>query len=255
MNKNIILSIAKIFSYIWFLIPNKIRRLIFTSFFILESRSNNPSISIKNLFLIKDKLDWIINERALKYGNGIHPKHSLTNYHQFFIERIKNCENVLDIGCGNGSVAISVARSLPSSSITGIDINKKNIQFAKEKQKKNNLSNLNFINGNINDYSRIPSDVVILSNVLEHIENRTLFLENIQKLSGAKTFLIRVPYFKRDWQIAFRKQLGMYYFSDNDHKIEHTLEELKQELKTANIIMKETITVWGEIWTKCEYDI
>ena len=61
-----------------------------------------------------------------------------------------------------------------------------------------------------------------------------------KKISGAKTFLIRVPYFKRDWQVAFRKELGMYYFSDNDHKIEHTIEELKNELTKVNLSMKET---------------
>ena len=254
MKKNIILVFAKFFSYPWLLVPTKLRRFIFTCFFILESRDSNPSISMKNLFLIKDKLDWIINERALKYGEGIHPKHKLTDYHQFFIDRINNGENVLDVGCGNGSVAISLATELSHSFITGIDINKKNIEFAKEKQKESNLKNLNFIHGDIEEHPEIISDVVILSNVLEHIDNRILFLRNIQKLSGANTFLIRVPYFKRDWQIAFRKKLGMYYFSDNDHKIEHTLEELKKELGNANLIMKETKTVWGEIWTKCEYD-
>ena len=255
MKKNIILSLAKIFSYIWFLIPTKLRRLIFTSFFILESRKNNTSISIQNLFLIKDKLNWIINERALKYGDGIHPKHSLTKYHQFFIDRIKNGENVLDVGCGNGSVAISIAKKLPNSFITGIDINKKSIEFAKDKQININLKNLNFIHGDIDELPEIASDVVILSNVLEHIENRILFLKKIQKISGAKTFLIRVPYFKRDWEVAFRKELNMYYFSDNDHKIEHTIEELKNELSKVNLVMREIKTVWGEIWTKCEYDL
>ncbi len=255
MKKNLILKVAKIFSYIWLVIPCKIRRFIFTSFFILESRENNIEISIKNLFLVKDKLDWIINERALRYGDGIHPKHKLTNYHKFFIDRIKNGESVLDVGCGNGSVAISIAKKLSSSFVIGIDINKKNIQFAKEKQKLNNLRNLNFIYGNVNDEVKIVSDVVILSNVLEHIQNRSLFLKNVQRLSGAKTFLIRVPYFKRDWQIAFRKELGMYYFSDNDHKIEHTIKELEEELKEANLYMEETKLAWGEIWTKCQYEI
>ena len=255
MRKNIILSIAKVFSYFWLFIPSKIRRFIFTSFLILESRDSNRSKSIKNLFLIKDKLEWIINERAINYGNGIHPKHLLTNYHQFFIDRIKDGDRVLDVGCGNGSVALSIAKKKLNSFITGIDLDKNNIKFAKEKQKNNNLKNLNFINGDVNDLKEIKSDVVILSNILEHIEKRSLFLANIQKLTGANLYLIRVPYFKRDWQIAFRKELGMYYFSDKDHKIEHTLEELKQELKISNLKMNETIIIWGEIWTKCEYEI
>ena len=255
MRKNIILSIAKVSSYFWLFLQSKIRRFIFTGFLILESRDSNRLKSIKNLFLIKDKLDWIINERAIKYGNGIHPKHLITNYHQFFIDRIKEGESVLDVGCGNGTVAISIAKRYPKSLITGVDLDKKNIKFAKEKQKQNNLKNLNFINCDINECTEIKTDIVILSNVLEHIENRPLFLRNIQKLTGSNIFLIRVPYFKRDWQIAFRKEIGIYHFSDKDHKIEHTLEELKQELKISNFKMNETILIWGEIWTKCEYEI
>ena len=255
MSKSFILIIAKFISTFWLLIPFKIRRFIFTGFFILESRDNNKSKSIKNLFLIKDNIDWIINERALKYGGGIHPKHYLTNYHQFFIDRINNGQNVLDVGCGNGAVSISIAKKHLKSFIIGIDLNKKNIQFAKEEQKNINLNNLSFIHGDINDYPEIKSDIVILSNVLEHIENRVLFLKKIQQLSNAKTFLIRVPYFKRDWQVAFRKELGMYYFSDNDHKIEHTLNELNAELNKANLKIIETKIIWGEIWTKCEYEI
>ena len=34
-----------------------------------------------------------------------------------------------------------------------------------------------------------------------------------------------------------------------------TLEELEKELGEANLVIKETITDWGEIWTKCEYDL
>ena len=255
MKKRTILNIAKIFSYFWLLIPAKLRRFLFTSFLILESRDNNTSQSIKNLFLIKDKLDWIINERALKFGEGIHPKHSLTNYHDFFIERIKNGDNVLDVGCGNGSVAISIAKKMPDSKVIGIDIDRNNIEFAKQKLKENNLRNLTFIHGDIKDQKEIKSEIVILSNILEHIENRPLFLKNIIFISNAKTFLIRVPYFKRDWQIAFRKELGIYYFSDLDHKIEHTIDELKYELSEANLSICEIITIWGEIWAKCEYEI
>tara|TARA_Y100000589_G_scaffold53715_1_gene44647 strand:- start:1736 stop:2533 length:798 start_codon:yes stop_codon:yes gene_type:complete len=255
MNKKIILRIAKILSYIWLIIPSRLRRLIFTGFFILESRDDNKKESFKNLFYLKDKLDLVINERALKYGKGIHPKHKLTNYHKFFIDRIKNGENVLDVGCGNGSVAISIAKEFLNSKIIGIDINKDNIQFANKKLKENDLKNLIFINGDINQQNGISSDVVILSNILEHIDNRISFLKNIKDLTGANKFLIRVPYFKRDWQIAFRKEIGVYYFSDNDHKIEHTIEELKKELIQANFIMEETIIIWGEIWTTCKYEI
>ena len=65
------------------------------------------------------------------------------------------------------------------------------------------------------------------------------------------TFLIRVPLFERDWQLALRKELGIYYFSDLDHEIEHTTSEFKREVNDANLKIKEIFTIWGEIWANC----
>ena len=255
MKRNFILKIARLISIPWLFLPFKLRKLLFTIFFIIESRGDDPRKGLISLFLIKDNIDWVINERALKYGLGIHPKHSLMKYHDFFISRIKDGSKVLDVGCGIGMVSMNVAKKLTKSSIIGIDINKKNIMQANELLNKSNLKNVKFIYGDINDQKDINAEYVILSNVLEHIENRTKFLKNIQKISKSKIFLIRVPNFERDWQIAMRKELGIYYFSDVDHKIEHTVEQLKNDIEKAGFIMKETITTWGEIWAKCEYGL
>ena len=85
--KNILLLFANFFSLFWRLIPFKIREFLFTSLFIIESRGSSSKNSLKRIFIIKDKLEWIINERAIKYGNGIHPKHEVTTYHKFFLDR------------------------------------------------------------------------------------------------------------------------------------------------------------------------
>ena len=90
-----------------------------------------------------------------------------------------------------------------------------------------------------------------MSNILEHIKDRRDFLLNIVKKSGAKTILIRVPLFERDWQLALRKELGMYYFSDLDHEIEHTIDEFKKEISDSKLKIKEMFTIWGEIWANC----
>ena len=255
MKKNHILYIAKLVSIPWLILPFRLRKIFFTIFFILESRGDDPKKGLKSLFLIKDNLDWVINERALKYGSGIHPKHYLMNYHKFFSSRIKDGSKVLDVGCGIGIVSLKIAKELTKSSIIGIDINKKNIIIANELLDKINLKNVKFIYGDINNQKDINAEYVILSNILEHIENRTKFLRNIQKISNSKIFLIRVPNFERDWQIAMRKELGIYYFSDVDHKIEHTVQQLKKDIEKAGFTIKEIITVWGEIWATCEYGI
>ncbi len=255
MKRNFILKIANLISIPWLFLPFRLRKLLFTIFFIIESRGGDPKKGLKSLFLIKDNIDWVINERALKYGLGIHPKHSLMNYHEFFSSRIKDGSKVLDVGCGIGMVSMHVGKNLTKSSIIGIDINKQNILHANELLRKSNLKNVKFIYGDINDQNDIKAEYIILSNVLEHIENRIEFLKNIQKVSNSKIFLIRVPNFERDWQIAMRKELGIYYFSDVDHKIEHTADQLKIELERSGFTIKEIFTVWGEIWVECEYGL
>ena len=182
----------------------------------------------------------------------MHLKHRLINYHNFFIDNIKNGESVLDIGCGYGAVSRSVASSKSKSKIIGIDIKKENIIKANSYR---NMKNLKFIVQDANtDNLFIKSDVVILSNVLEHIENRILFLSHIKKYSDPKKILIRVPLFERDWQMPLRKELKINYFSDEDHKIEHTLNEFKNELSSANIKIDNLSTKWGEIWAVCHYE-
>ena len=247
MKKKILFFISLI-ARVWVLIPSKLRVYLFTFFYLLESRNKDAAKGLKNLFKLKDKLEWVINERALSYGNGIHPKHKLTKYHYFFIERIKNGETVIDIGCGYGAVARSIAKAKKLSTVYGIDVDPVKIKQASSYDK---IENLFFIKGDAEKNLDFKADVVVLSNVLEHIVSRKEFLKNIRKSTNAKKFLIRIPMFERDWQIPLRKELQINYFSDNDHKIEHTVEEFKKEIETCEFVITYMTTIWGEIWAEC----
>ena len=251
MNKKLILKIANLCSNFWLLIPPKIRELIFTSAFILESRSSKPGLGLKRLFKLKNKLEWVINERSIAYDSGIHPKHRLTNYHEFFIDRINDGEIILDVGCGQAIVAASIAAARKKTMVIGIDINADNISKGKNLIEEKKLKNVQLISGDINDQLELNVDKVIISNVLEHVENRIEFIENIKLITKAEYFLIRVPMFERDWQIPLMRELGIDYFSDNDHKIEHSINEFEKEMLASKLIIKEMKTIWGEIWVSC----
>ena len=58
--------------------------------------------------------------------------------------------------------------------------------------------------------------------------------------------------FERSWEIAMRKELGVNYYSDNDHKIEHTVIEFKKEMAKSNVEIEKLHTIWGEIWAVCK---
>ena len=95
-------------------------------------------------------------------------------------------------------------------------------------------------------------EVVVLSNVLEHIKNRTSFIKKITNNSKCHKILIRVPLFERSWEIPMRKELGINYYSDNDHKIEHTLNQFKKEMAVSKVQIDKLHTIWGEIWAVCK---
>ena len=84
MNKNLFLKVANTFSLLWLLISSKLRKFLFTSFFILKSRGSKSANGLIRLFDLKNKLELVINEISIAYYKGMHPKHRLTNYYEFY---------------------------------------------------------------------------------------------------------------------------------------------------------------------------
>lgn len=247
--KRLLLSIASVLGIVWRLLPESLRMGFFSGLFVLESRQNDAAEGLRRLLAMRDRIDWVTNERAMAYGSGEHPKHRLTGYHDFFVEHIADGERVLDVGCGYGAVARSIARARPSSSVTGIDQNPGRLAQARSAD---NPANLSFVEGDAT--KSVPSgpwDAVVLSNVLEHIAERPAFLLALQEATAARRYLVRVPLFEREWQMALRRELGVDFRSDADHKIEHTLAEFRDELSQAGLEAVELKTLWGEIWADC----
>lgn len=179
---------------------------------------------------------------AVRTENGLHPKHRLLNYHQFFLGGIKSGERVLDVGCGNGALAFDLAKK--ASFILAVDLDQKNIATAKKKFQAPNIDYQ--LKDATKDLINERFDVVILSNVLEHIENRADFLSKLRNL--APRILLRVPMLNRDWLVLYKKELGLDYRLDKGHFIEYTLENLIAELGIAGWQIVSHNIQFGEIW-------
>jgi len=184
----------------------------------------------------------IISYLAIKTEGGLHPKHRLIGYHKFFTDNVSIDDRVLDIGCGNGSLVYDVASK--AKSVTGIDISEKNIQKAKLK---NNRINIKYIVGDATkDLSGEIFDVIILSNVLEHIEDRVGFMKRLKGL--ASKYLIRVPMFDRDWIPLYKKELGVEWRLDLTHYTEFTKASFEKEITEAGYSIESLSVQFGEIW-------
>ena len=235
-------------AWLWQLLPGRLREGLVTGLYVLESRGD-AARGLRRLATLQDRLEWVFNERAMIYGEGVHPKHRLMRYHDFFIERIAPGASVLDIGCGYGAVARSIAVRVPGSTVVGVELDRGRLALARAGSVPANLS---FVEADARrNLPAGPWRVVVLSNILEHIEDRVGFLKDILRQAQPEKLLIRVPLFERDWKVALRKDLGVNYFSDPTHFIEHTRAELAREVSAAGLAQTETILLWGEIWTEC----
>ena len=97
----------------------------------------------------------------------------------------------LDIGCGGGLLSERIARL--GASVTGIDVTKSSIEIAKIHAFNSGLS-INYINTDVSSFIEKNSskqfDLIIASEVIEHLDNRILFFKEVSTLLKNKGILI-----------------------------------------------------------------
>jgi SAM-dependent methyltransferase len=203
---------------------------------------------LRFLLRVDNNLYKTIAYLAHKWEGGEHPKHRLMEgYHEFFVENVSTNDAVLDVGCGTGVVAWKVAER--AKWVVGIDGCPHSIEWARQHYMRDNLE---FICGRAPE--ALPEehfDVIMLSNVLEHLQQRTEFLRRLIQGAGARRILIRVPVFSRDWRVPLKKELGIEWRSDGTHEIEYELESFYDEMESAGLACESVSVKWGEIYAVC----
>lgn len=208
-----------------------------------------PDKALRLLFRLDNRLYYLEGQMAAAYGQGVHTKHRHTNYHDFFVGRVQSREQVLDIGCGIGEVARDVAERT-GADVVGVDFNAASIATAK---KRNAHPRVEYLVGDaLKVLPERPFDIVILSNVLEHLPARPQFLQKVVRTIKPDRFLIRVPLFERDWRVPLKKELGVEWRLDPTHEIEYTIETFAAEMAEAGLKIAHQEVHWGEIWAECE---
>ncbi len=213
-----------------------------------KTSSLSPFEALQFLFDIENRLYNLEGQASVRYGNGIHTKHMHIKYHDFFIEHIPDRSRVIDIGCGNGALTHDIASKVPDTMVYGIDLVQRNIETAKDIFSRDNIT---YAHGDaLKNLPDADFDIIVLSNVLEHIEKRVEFLKKLNSTFHPVKILIRVPLFERDWRVPLKQELGVDYRLDSTHFVEYKTEEFFNELKQSGLFITHYQINWGEIWAE-----
>jgi 2-polyprenyl-3-methyl-5-hydroxy-6-metoxy-1,4-benzoquinol methylase len=204
-----------------------------------------PEQALRRLLSLADGLLARVDVLAVELDGGIHAKHRLMRYHDFFVERVREGERVLDVGCGKGELAYDLA-TRAGAEVTGIDVSRAALEFARDRF---HHERLELVEGDAFTWTPPhPFDAIVLSNVLEHVADRVALLRRLADLARPDRVLIRVPVLERDWLVGLRRDLGLPYFGDPTHETEYSPEQLEAELRQAGLELTELQQRWGELW-------
>jgi len=135
---------------------------------------------------------------------------------------------VLDIGCGDGFMVDQVALSYPAVTFYGIDIafDEPQLDALKQRLKAANVRLFRTLEGAASEIAHRTAAVVLLMDVLEHIDDETVFLRRIQELpivDPATQYVVSVPAF--DFLFSIHDDVLGHYRRYSKETLERVLEQ------------------------------
>ena len=95
---------------------------------------------------------------------------------------------ILDLGCGDGSLLLAIARELPGVKLIGVDLSAAQIE-----ENRSRAPAIEWYAGNVEDPGfRLPGDAeaIVCSEVIEHLAEPANFLSALNRLSASNAVLI-----------------------------------------------------------------
>ena len=122
----------------------------------------------------------LILGKNLKYSSGYWPNgvHSLDGSEKAMLDlycqraQLRDGQDILDLGCGWGSLTLHLSKKYPGASITAVSNSQDQHQYIKKKCKENGLDNVQMITADMNAFSiERKFDRVVSIEMFEHMRN------------------------------------------------------------------------------------
>lgn len=198
-------------------------------------------------------LEWIFDRLAHERSfQVLHPHPVRIESFQFLKAHLSPTYRVLDLGCGTGDLSNQIANCV--AQVIALDHDPVLLEWARKNRA---LPNLSFENGDAETYlaSKPESvDVLILSHILEHLDNPIEFL--IQSTPYCRFIYIEVPDFDRTPLNHYRKQLNVrLQYADNDHIWEFDRKDMLTLIRKANLKLVNSEFRFGVQKYWCQTDL
>lgn len=187
----------------------------------------------------------------------IHPKHLLTtSWHYWYLPYLLPTDIVLDVGCANLMHTMHISRNCHR--VIGFDFNINLLNNANTSIKDQMVNNIHVFYANANQNWAIKDNsfnFVIMLDVLEHLYNPQHCLKEIYRILGKNgSILMSIPNENTSWKIL-RKSVGLYAYSDPDHKQEFSQNEITQILSDNGFSIVRIEPVVYDTWLAGPIDI
>lgn len=166
----------------------------------------------------------------------IHPKHLAgpDAGHHWFTEYLKPGDVVLDVGCGSGAHALRAARRCRL--VVGFDYDGRQLAVSQRLAAERGIKNLRLLKASAETHLPFADgtfDQVLFLDVLEHLHRRQAALREIGRvLRDGGILFLAAPNRETSWKRRL-EAAGLFHYSDPDHKIEYSREELEAELEES----------------------
>jgi SAM-dependent methyltransferase len=170
-----------------------------------------------------------------KSPHAVHPKHlSDTPWHHWYVEHLEQGDLVLDLGCSNGAHALVAARCVRG--VVAVDYDRAALGVALDNARRVTCGNLRLCAVDLTGclpFKDASFDAVLFLDVIEHLVPRRRVLQEIARvLTPDGRLLVSAPNRETSWRRRLRAA-GLFAFSDADHKVEYSADELLAELRAG----------------------
>ena len=171
----------------------------------------------------------------------VHPKHLLgEDVEQYwYMPHLAPSAVALDVGAGHGMHALRAAGRCRF--VAGIDRDRAALGVATRAARARGVANAAFLAADLEQGLPVRGgsvDVAICLDLLEHVVARRRLLGEIRRvLRPGGTLLLAVPNRATSWKRRLARA-GLFAYSDPDHKIEYTLDELREELARGGFAIR-----------------